>query len=216
MESNSGLRRFLGKSFVYRAFQSLVGSEHSGHWLAKHFWKAREGMVVVDVGCGPADLRKLLPENITYFGFDPNREYIETAKRTTLDGHFTVGGVSEFLLERPELAGTVDLVICTGVLHHLTKEQMNEVFVGVASLLKKGGRFSVLEPTWLMSQDRLSRWVLSKDRGKNILFDYEWRNEFSKFFEVVDVRVVNRLIRIPYTYVLVTAWKGSGEDAGGG
>lgn len=206
MENNSGLQRFLGKSAIYRAFQSLVGAGAAGAWLAEHFWKVEEGMVVVDVGCGPADLRRMLPERISYYGFDPNREYIETAVRTT-DGSFTVGGMSDFLHERPELAGTVDLVICTGVMHHLTSEQMDELLSGVSRLLKSGGRFSALEPTWLARQDRLSKWVLSKDRGKNILFDFEWRNEVSRYFEDVEVRVVNRLIRIPYMYVLITAWK---------
>jgi len=211
MEHNAGLRRILGKALFYRLFQTLVGADFAARWLTKNLWKVEEGMTVVDVGCGPARLRNLLPKNINYFGFDPNESYIQTARQTAT-GEFFVGVMPDFLREMPSLSGKVDLVICSGVLHHLTVGQMSETLSGVRSLLKEGGRFSALEPTWLVSQDWLSRWVLSQDRGKNIMLDSEWRAEISRFFEYVDIRVANNLIRIPYIYVLISSWKRTTQD----
>jgi hypothetical protein len=84
---------------------------------------------------------------------------------------------------------------------------MNDVLQGSLQLLKPGGWFTALEPAYLVRYDRISRWILSKNRGANILFDFEWRNSISKIFSRVEIKVANRLIRIPYTYALINAWK---------
>lgn len=161
----------------------------------------------MDVGCGPARLRPQFPEDIQYFGFDPNPDYIEKATEQG-GGEFSVGVITDFLKAyQDRLEGKVDLVICSGVLHHLTTEQMNEVMAGADALLKEGGRFAALEPAWLARQDRLSRWVLSQDRGTNILHDFEWRRALESHFSRAEVKVVNRLVRIPYMYGLLSGWK---------
>src|SRR3546814_20298394 len=44
------------------------------------FVRPSEGMSVLDVGCGPADILAYLPE-LTYYGFDVSASYIAQAQR---------------------------------------------------------------------------------------------------------------------------------------
>lgn len=210
MERTTGVWHLLSGPWVYGAFQTIVGGPAATRWLVANHWKIEEGMSVVDVGCGPAKIRRSFPSRISYFGFDPNPDYIDSA-RAAEEGEFHVGTISDFLEARRDLAGTADVVVCSGVLHHLTPGQMDEVLEGARRLLRPGGRFAALEPTWLTRQDHASRWVLSLDRGQNILHDFEWAERLREKFETVEVRVANRLIRIPYTYALITAWTEAGS-----
>ena len=204
MERNEGLRKILNLSAGYELFQILVGAKRGVRWLSEHHWRVGEGMTVVDVGCGPARLRSEFPEQIRYFGFDPNQNYIETARHRQ-KGTFHTGGMSDFLDCHGEaLAGQVDLVICSGVLHHLLDTQIEEVLKGSCHLLKRGGRFAALEPTKLAKQDACSRWVISKDRGMNLLFDWEWTHLLDRHFPRTKTQVINNLLRIPYTHALLT------------
>jgi SAM-dependent methyltransferase len=213
MERNNGLRSILQLSWVYDLFHWLIGKPEAMKWLSKKLWKVESGMTVVDIGCGTAALRDTLPSDIHYIGFDPNFAYIETAKQRS-DGVFVNGRMSEFLLSDigKELENQVDVVICSGVLHHLEDAEIDEVLSGVVFLLKKGGRFSALEPAFLERQDVLSRWVMKRDRGENILLQGEWEAKLKKYFPKAEVRVVNRLVRIPYVCGLMSAWKSEGSD----
>jgi len=206
MERSDGIRKFLKIAWVYELFQAIACGRSGMTWLCANHWKIEPGMLVVDVGCGTAKLRSQFPEDIKYYGFDPNVAYIESAKDK--DVELVAGGITEFLQEFGEgLAGKIDVVVCSGVLHHLTSEQVGQILNGANLLLKPGGRFAALEPAFLVRQDRFSRWILEQDRGTNILYDYEWRKEMEAVFDSVDIRVANNLIRIPYMYALITAWK---------
>lgn len=206
MERATGLHKLLGTSWIYDLFQFIVCGKAGMTWLCANHWKIEKGMVVVDVGCGTARLRAEFPEEISYYGFDPNARYIETGMKT--EANLVAGGMAEFLEKfGGVLAGKVDVVVCSGVLHHLSAEQMDEILAGAKLLLKQNGRFAALEPAFLVRQDWISRWILKQDRGTHILHDYEWRREMETFFDNVEVRVANNLIRIPYMYALITTIK---------
>lgn len=164
-------------------------------------------MKVLDIGCGPATLRSHLEENIEYFGFDPNKSYIERAKDSE-KGIFLVGEMKDFLSSyRDRLEGKIDLVICSGVLHHLSDAQLEEVLVGSLELLAPNGRFAALEPAKLVKQEWMSHWVVSQDRGMNVKYDFEWNQLMKHHFSNTEISVLTGLLRIPYTHVLLTGWK---------
>jgi len=204
-ERNHGVRAFLARSAGYDLFQRLVGSRPATHWLVEHFWKPVEGTTVVDIGCGSGTLRKFLPESIKYHGFDPNPDYIETA-RANNEGSFHLGTMPTFLAEcGVDLEGSVDLVLCWGVLHHVDPTASHEILAGARRLLRTGGRFTAVEPAFLARQDRISRWILRQDRGTGILADIEWLRLVQEHFHDVEMQVTNRLLRIPYTHALLAA-----------
>jgi SAM-dependent methyltransferase len=176
--------------------------------MNEHF-RPQTGFRIVDVGCGPGNRTDDLPKNCELYGFDTNEGYIADAKRR-YSGTFVVGDMRRFLdLYGDQLAGSVDLVLCCGVLHHVSVDEISEIIAGAKMLLKAGGRFAAIEPTCLQKQDYVSRFLVRQDRGQNVFMDYEWSEHLRRHFPKYETKVVNRLLRIPYTHVLMTGWKDS-------
>lgn len=98
MERNKGIRKILGLSWIYQLFQTMVGSRRALRWLCDYHWKVESGMTVVDVGCGPARLRAEFSDDIRYFGFDPNSDYIARASEQG-KSEYLIGVMSDFLDE---------------------------------------------------------------------------------------------------------------------
>ena len=206
-ERNAGMRSWLSSAMLYRLFQRSVGGNSFGEWLAKNHWQVQPGMTVLDVGCGPAALRSKLPESLNYYGFDPNPDYISWASKYA-SGVFHLGVMETFLAEHSAtLCGKVDTVICSGVLHHLADDQIEDVLAGASHLLKPGGRFVALEPVFSQDQSLVSRWVVKQDRGTNVKSDHEWLQMLKQHFPDSQVKVVHGKLRIPYTHGLLNAIK---------
>ncbi|MCU0625671.1 MAG: class I SAM-dependent methyltransferase [Gemmatimonadaceae bacterium] len=202
-----GLRRVLERSLVYSAFQRAMGAEHMHAWVLQEGWRVRNGMRVVDIGCGPGDVLDRLPP-VEYVGVDINPDYIAEAQRANGARATFVAGTASALLEVPQAYGA-DLVTCLGVLHHLTDAQTDEVLMVARRLLRPGGRFVALEPTWLAHQSGLSRWIMSKDRGQAIRSDDGWRALLAPAgFARTEARVVTHLLRVPYVHVLLEGVQG--------
>lgn len=208
MQDTSGLKSFLSVSWVYKYFQNLVGAAWLKNWLAANYWKLSGGEKVVDIGCGPGDVLEYLPKNLEYIGFDLSQQYIETAQqRWGKRGTFLVSTPGQ-LLDRPDdrLNGA-DLVMCNGVLHHLDDQESLEVFKLAKSILAPGGRFVSYEPVFLAHQDRISKWILGRDRGRHVRLEKEWKKLISHVFDDFNTDIATNLIRIPYTYIIIECRK---------
>src|SRR5205823_3199811 len=64
-------RNFLAFSALYRSFEDLVSGPGARMRVADEFLKIKSGTRVLDVGCGPGDMRPYLPET-DYCGMDIN------------------------------------------------------------------------------------------------------------------------------------------------
>lgn len=204
-ERTRGLYSALSSSRIYSAVQTLLAGRQSGRFLLEEHYRLPESGIVLDVGCGPGVLVESVAPECRYFGFDPNADYIAKASARGR-GTFVCGTMSEFLQQHgEELKGSVDVIVCCGVLHHLTDAQSHELLQGCHSLLKSGGRLACLEPTKLIRQDKLSRLMQSFDRGANIRFDYQWVRLLREHFTCVESQVANNFNWIPWVHILLTA-----------
>lgn len=208
MEINTGLRGLLSFAWLYELAQSAIGANYSRQWQAKHLWRIQPDAVVVDAGCGPGTTLRHIPANAAYFGFDISERYIAAARSNFSDrGEFLLGDATAFLKEKPKLAGNVDLVFTIGVLHHIDNDTALELFRVAHELLKPGGRFVTLEPTYLRHQHWLSSWLVSKDRGQHVRQEQEWKDLIEPVFPTFKTSILTGLIRIPYVHVAIEGVK---------
>lgn len=199
---NNGVRTVLALPSVYSLFQKVVGADAASDWMIKHACRITEGMRVVDIGCGPGDIVNVVPP-IEYVGVDISEAYIAQATATHGNRGVFRAGTARVLLDEPR-AFNADLVMCMGVLHHLDDHEVREVLDVAMQLLKPGGRFVAIEPSYLVKQSRLSKWIMSKDRGQSIRTDARWREITDGTpFQTVQVRVLTALLRIPYIHVVI-------------
>ena len=70
-------------------------------------------------------------------------------------------------------------------------------------IMKSNGRLVCVEATFLARQTRLSRWIVSKDRGRHVRLEQEWKNLISQAFDSYSTCILTGLTRIPYTHIVM-------------
>lgn len=186
---------------AYSLFQRLAGGDFRERYVAEYV-KPRGGEKVLDIGCGPGDILGYLP-HVDYLGIDMSPEYIEAAQRRfgTM-GRFVCTDVGLATLEAER--GTFDLVLATGVLHHLDDDRAHRLFELARSALRPGGRLITYDGCYVPEQSRLARWVLSHDRGKFVRTRDEYLRIAEAHFSTIQPAIRHDFLRIPYTHLIMS------------
>jgi ubiquinone/menaquinone biosynthesis C-methylase UbiE len=145
-ESYSRSMRLVSRVFYSRFARAVVKSLPS----------TGQGLVVVDLGCGPGllsiELCKLLP-NASIIGVDPSTEMLEVAWRNAdqagVDNYDTRVGTAEHM---PLESNSVDLVVTQSSLHEWDSVQRG--FSEIIRVLRPGGGLMVKD----FNRNWLSRW----------------------------------------------------------
>jgi len=147
MENNKGLKRILKIAGCYSFLQQLTYKKSALQLIVYQLWRVEAGMKVVDIGCGPGEtLNRLSEKNIDYLGFDLNSQYIARAEEDYGDrGRFFCGTCEDFMED--STFDSADLIMCNGVMHHLSDQDVISLIRFANRHAKKdGGRFVALEP----------------------------------------------------------------------
>ncbi|MCI0558523.1 MAG: class I SAM-dependent methyltransferase [Nitrososphaera sp.] len=207
MQDDSGLKKILSISWAYHSFQRLLGERKARRWLTENYLRLNGGEKVVDIGCGPGGVLNYLPKNVTYIGLDVNERYIKAAQRLFGErATFIVGAACDFLGELDSRLTSADVVLCNGLLHHLDDKEATEVLQLSKQVMSDKGRLVIIEPTFLAHQDVLSRWIIAKDRGRNVRYEKEWKDLIGRVFDCFSTAILTGLIRIPYVHIVIECW----------
>jgi len=195
-----GLRSILSLPAVYRAFTGSVAARDFRQVYVNEHVRPRAGDRVLDIGCGPADILRYLPE-VEYVGIDISPRYIAAARaRYGSRGTFACQPVEEFVVDR---AGCYDLVLATGVVHHLDDAAAAQLFRAARTALRPGGRLVTIDGCFVAGQSRAARFLLSRDRGQFVRPLEEYLRLAREAFPDVEPCVRHDLLRIPFTHLIL-------------
>lgn len=184
---------------IYRLFCSIVGGNARSVYV-KRYVRAMDGDSILDIGCGLGDVLEYLPR-VEYLGFDMNRRYIKKAAQRFGDrGTFVCRKLSRELSQELPM---FNIILATGILHHLDNIETEQLFELARSKLKPGGRLVTMDGCYMSGQSKMAAFILSKDRGKHVRTKDQYLNLASKFFKNVQTSICDDLIRIPYTYIIM-------------
>jgi len=190
----------LARPEIYLLFSRLVGGIQVYRTLIRDHLRPEPGYKLLDIGCGPAHILNLL-DQVDYTGFDLSPKYIEMAKKQH-------NGRGQFFCRKVSLDAwphhsEFDLVLASGVVHHLSDSEAHELFDLARSVLKPGGRLVTLDGCYVEGQSTVARYLLSRDRGKFVRTQSAYEALATKVFPSVKTTIHHRLINIPYTHIIL-------------
>ena len=198
-EVSNGIRSVLSSPWVYAMFQSLLGAHAVRSSLVNDTIRPSQGMCVLDIGCGPAEILDYLPE-VKYWGFDISQRYIDRAR-----SHFgTRGSFTCKVLTESDLGQlpAFDRVLAVGVLHHLDDKTALSLLKLAHRALKPGGRLITLDPCFHPGQNPIARFLISRDRGQNVRDRDGYEVLSSAVFGECTARIRHKS-GIPYTHCVM-------------
>ena len=200
MNPRDGLYSLLDLPSVYTLFRTIVRGDACRIYISEYVQPV-PGEKVLDIGCGPGDILEDLPA-VDYLGFDINPKYVDAAQK--LFGHrgrFFCGDVGLTAID--EEAGSFDLVLATGVVHHLDDDHALRLFRLARRALKPGARLVTYDPCLVAGQPKLTRFVVSRDRGRYVRDSPQYAKLAAQVFPEVRSFVRQDLLRIPYSHVIL-------------
>jgi len=118
------VRSILANPAIWQFFKRIIAGKFYSVLVDKYL-RVKEGDDILDIGCGIGDILEHLPQ-VRYTGFDSDRRYIEmAAKRYGDRARFHCLTIGETVIT---VDPSYDLVMATGVLHHLTWMTGMELF----------------------------------------------------------------------------------------
>ena len=195
--------RLLKIPFIYRTLTLMVSPASLAADTVRDFLAIPDGSRVLDLGCGYGEIAKFFVGRTNYVGIDSNAGYIDEARRR-FDGtnaRFIVADIGD-----PEVLalGPFDLVLLTGVLHHLSSELVRELAQASKALVGPMGRFVAVEPVFSPDQRLSARLVIASDRGRYVRDAEGYVSLLKSGFENVHAEVLHGRLRIPYSHVILT------------
>ncbi|WP_240231811.1 class I SAM-dependent methyltransferase [Devosia lacusdianchii] len=196
MQITDGVRSILSSPAIYTLFQNLMGARSGWRKITDGYVQAKAGDIVLDIGCGPADVLDYLPQ-VQYWGFDISPEYIDQAKRK-------YGSRGQFFckfFERSdlEILPKADIALLSGVLHHLDDGEAHGLLDLIGLALKPGGRLVTVDPCLVPGQNPVARLLIERDRGRNVRDEAGYRDLVQGRFSSSRVQIVHKAW-IPYTH----------------
>ena len=196
--------RVLSHPAVYKTFKRVVLPGGVLERLVSEHFVVADGGRVLDLGCGFGDYAPFYSRRCEYLGIDHNPSYIETAKRMNAGSpaRFMVADVVDPVVAEN---GPFDLVMMSGVLHHLPSNAVRDLAALIRTLISADGRFVAMEPVFDPDQGLTARLTIAADRGRFARDEEGYRALLETAFPKVDTTVVSGMLRIPYTHVILTA-----------
>jgi len=196
-------RKLLASPAVYTLFQRTVRGKGEALYVLKHI-RPEPGNRILDIGCGAGDILRHMPP-VEYVGFDMDEQLVQAARKI----YGQRGKFFRRKLGKDAVAdfGAFDIVVATGVLHHLDDGEAIELFELAAGLLKPGKRLVTLDGCYAAGQSALARFILSRDRGRYVREPRAYVCLASQVFDKVEHTVYDKLLRIPSSIIIMECSK---------
>lgn len=191
---------------LYNKLQKMLDVKNSRLRYVEEFIMPKSNSKILDIGCGTGAILDYLPANVQYTGYDVNPAYIEAAKNK-------YGERAEFFCDRigvnhaPSLMRRYDIVLATGLIHHLNDEEARHLLQAAYEYLTPQGTFISLDGVYLKNQSFLAKLILSLDRGEFVRTTEQYEALSKSIFNEVKLSILDNLLPIPYDHIIMTCKK---------
>lgn len=199
------LRRMLGFACIYDLFGKMIGRS-TGESEKFDFVRDRVGDVtglrILDLGCGTCYVLRHIQGEKQYVGIDMNERYIDAAKQefaARKTASFFCMDLNSFA-EKCETE--FDIVIMSGVMHHITDEEVDAAMESIKKILSTGGRFLSQDGVYTDGMNPIAKWLLDLDRGEYVRHERDWIRLMQKHWGKVHYEIRTDTLRLPYSLII--------------
>ena len=197
-------RRVLAIPAMFNAYQAAVGANHAKSVFVNEWIRPIQGDSLLDIGCGTGAIIPFLPTDTHVTGVDIDAAYVATARKSHgKRARFILGDACD---PSVDLGDNYDVAYAFGVLHHIPDMLASSLISGAIKRLRPGGRFVSIDPTLVLGQGAVSRYIVKSDRGEHVRSPEQIRAVFGATDPTLTVRT--DLLRIPFAQVVAVAIKG--------
>ena len=168
------------------------------------WWHRSRGSRILEVGCGPGNNCKWIPDGVDFVGRDTYSPYIDYAACDRHGQRATFYNVGVEGLGALQL-GKFDIVLAVAMLHHIADSEVLALCDEIHDLLKPGGSFVTADPCFLQGQGRVSRYIAAHDRGQFVRYPNEYQSLLEGRFSDVSLELIEGDLRMPSASVVMTA-----------
>lgn len=166
-------------SFAYTFLNKVFHSQALLEKL-KDYISPEDGVRLLDAGCGTGMMREICSP-CNYVGIDLEEDRVAELKQSGFDGELICGS----LLDLPFSDESFDIILVSGVLHHLSDSECALAFLQFSRVLKNGGHVVLFEPIWPLNKLNLLGWFIQKfDDGKFVRYTEDWKNMVNDGFNI--------------------------------
>lgn len=185
-ENKSGIHSIISAPWVYNLVQFLAGAKMYRNIMCRDYIKPFDRCRILDLGCGTGEYVNHIRQytkNFEYYGLDGEGVYIEYGKQLFKDEpniHFYHQLLTE---ETVKQFNNFDIVIATGVMHHLDDPIVVAMLQSSKTALKQGGRLITYDPGKYEKMSFFERFFVKYDRGRSIRYVEEYAALIGKVFK---------------------------------
>jgi SAM-dependent methyltransferase len=191
---------------LYELFQFGVARRGTSEIVRNQILKPDGVKKVLDFGCGIGYHSKEFIGS-EYLGIEPLTDCVNKANRIfkNSENNFIVGDHESLKSIKDS---SYDLIIALGVLHHINDSIFDEFIKESHRILKVGGRLTTFDPVYHNGQSKISKWVVSRDRGTWIRTTEGYSERIQKIYnQEPSKKIYTNLLRIPYDHIALEVLK---------
>jgi 2-polyprenyl-3-methyl-5-hydroxy-6-metoxy-1,4-benzoquinol methylase len=181
---------------IYKIIQKVMSGTSFRADIIKRNIKKRN-LKILDIGCGPAEILKVIP-HCEYYGYDIDSRSINYAKKRykKKNYHFFCKKFDEKEIKK---LPTFDCIVFFGLLHHLENKEINKLLRLCKKKMKKGSKLLTEDPVIINNQNIIAKYLILKDRGKNVRRKKQYIKLLKTHFNIVTSKITHQAF-IPYTW----------------
>lgn len=184
----------LSSPFAYKMHMRILGGRTIKKKIFSEFLPTEPGTRILDIGCGPAPDRDLMGD-VIWVGLELEQKYVKYVESRIRSGDQIVHGGVDVLNSLN--IGNFDVVLLSGVLHHLTDIEVKGVLEDCLKVLGPYGSVITVDPVRTSSASRLETFLINSDRGKYIRHQEDYDRLIPSEFTKTDIHIRHGLGWLP-------------------